>query len=59
VTHEAYVRAVELLASRRIVLDQLRTHDFGFREAKQAIDVPAGRPENQNAVNVVLTHDRL
>jgi threonine dehydrogenase-like Zn-dependent dehydrogenase len=57
VSSDAYRRALELLASHRLHLEQMRTHVFDYRDAVEGIDTLAGRIDGEQAINVVLTYE--
>ncbi|HEX7097538.1 MAG TPA: zinc-binding dehydrogenase [Acidimicrobiales bacterium] len=54
VTADAYRAALDLIASRELPLERLRTHVFPLPEAEHAIQVLAGEVPGEQAVNVVI-----
>jgi threonine dehydrogenase-like Zn-dependent dehydrogenase len=54
VTAPGYANALDIIASRRFPLDQLRTHQFPLAEAERAIQVLAGEVPGEQAINVVI-----
>jgi threonine dehydrogenase-like Zn-dependent dehydrogenase len=56
-TSEAYRRAVDLLASGSVPLDEMRTHVFDVHEAVRAVDTLAGDIPGEDAINVVLANE--
>lgn len=51
----AHRRAVEMIASRQVPVERLRTHTFDYREAVRAIDTLSGAVPGDGVINVGLS----
>jgi threonine dehydrogenase-like Zn-dependent dehydrogenase len=51
----AYQTAADMLISRRVVLDRMRTHVFGFDRFEEALDTLEAKIPGTKSVNVVVT----
>lgn len=52
---EAYQTAADMLISRRVVIDKMRTHVFGFDRFEEALDTLEAKIPGRKSVNVVVT----
>lgn len=58
VTSSGYRAAIDLIESRRLPLERMHTHDFGLREADEAVRALAGGNPGEPAIHVCLLPDR-
>jgi threonine dehydrogenase-like Zn-dependent dehydrogenase len=54
---DAYRRSLEMLASMRFPVAEMRTHVFDFRDGVKAVDTLAGRVDGEDAINVILRNE--
>lgn len=54
-SHEAYRRAVDMIASDRVDLRPMQTHVFGFDRLVEAMGVLSGVDPKERGINVVIT----
>lgn len=54
-SHESFQMAADLIISKALPLEEMRTHVFGFDQLPHALNVLQGKVPGEQAINIVVT----